>query len=758
MKRYLSLVLSKRYIKSIWMLLLPVVVMLYANHEASAQKMRFKDVYPLVENRMYNEAVPKLRDFLIYEPSHPSANLQLGLIYEMRYTSYDILTKNTLAVKNALQAQKYLYNANTLVDEREVRRNSDFYSNFSKPNPKSGRPMVEYVDVREKINRSVAEVDTFLVYASDIYAHFTTASSFYERARQHFLTINNTFATLKEIYLKYDADLENSIKDMEMSYDSAIFHFEAYKELTGKYPIKYNQSIVVKPITLYRLDGLVAESTFLDPTVYVWDFSAWGKDLRRVVANEILSLRNQITENHQRLKKQIATLDQALSDTTVVLASSSLDRDVLLKLRRYDVNALVTPILNYQLARQELLFAEASYKRREVEQISTQVQSNFAASMLLKLGEADSLLGTIQNLNTADNQKKYGDFIQRQYGSLTGLEQFVEKEKKSIQVDKVMRATDLREAIIKSLEVIQVGGTINFRKMNIPLLSSRITMDSLQAGQTVTLFMEETPDGSFYLAGMHRNAGGAQLVEAFVAKLDTKKKIRWVNSFNIPIEDSKPNSHVRVVGMQSTAEGVAFILHAVHAEFQEARNLLVVLDENGKEISKRMLQNRLAPRVFQYLERNNSYIIGFKGEEFDGNVYANELLMVEMMDADLEVIWTYRSELAGTLDAIIPQAESFVLTGNFSMIKDENNQVKTLPASRTNAYAIRISPEGRELGRRLFSTERSFYISHSERTGQVFNLIGFQGLYANRTLLGREDDALIHIVFDKDLNVLYQLL
>ena len=74
-----------------------------------AQELKYKDIYPLVESRNFSDAVPRLREFLLQEPDHPSANLQLALIYKRRYQSYDPIMQHRPAMKNA-ENSKFTFN------------------------------------------------------------------------------------------------------------------------------------------------------------------------------------------------------------------------------------------------------------------------------------------------------------------------------------------------------------------------------------------------------------------------------------------------------------------------------------------------------------------------------------------------------------------------------------------------------------------------------------------------------------------------
>ena len=131
--------------KLLYMVLLLVIA---TACDLAAQDLKYKDIYPLIESRNFSDAVPRVREFLLQEPDHPSANFQLAIIYERRYQGYDPITQYRPAMKNAENAKLLFLKAQMLIDEREIKRNGKkYYTNFAKLDNR-GKLTVEYQDVK----------------------------------------------------------------------------------------------------------------------------------------------------------------------------------------------------------------------------------------------------------------------------------------------------------------------------------------------------------------------------------------------------------------------------------------------------------------------------------------------------------------------------------------------------------------------------------------------------------------------------------
>ena len=109
----------KKYILTISLLL-----WIASGMYVKAQRLDYKDIYPLIEARNFRDAVPRLREFLLVEMDHPSANFQLALIYEERMLSYHPILQYRPAMKNAESAKMYFIKSYALIDEKEIKKNA----------------------------------------------------------------------------------------------------------------------------------------------------------------------------------------------------------------------------------------------------------------------------------------------------------------------------------------------------------------------------------------------------------------------------------------------------------------------------------------------------------------------------------------------------------------------------------------------------------------------------------------------------------
>lgn len=104
------------------------------------QKLKFKNIYPLVVDKDYASAEPMLERFLELEPEHPAANLNMMIVAD------EYLKDGDLVIKYAELSTK-------LVTEKDIKKNMDFYKYYERRDMRSGDYTVKLSDIQLDIER-----------------------------------------------------------------------------------------------------------------------------------------------------------------------------------------------------------------------------------------------------------------------------------------------------------------------------------------------------------------------------------------------------------------------------------------------------------------------------------------------------------------------------------------------------------------------------------------------------------------------------
>lgn len=130
-----------------------------ATHLAFSQKkIKYKDIFPLLEKKQYETAEPLLKKYLENEKDNPNAVLYMGIIQMEKY--FKIQGTDPQGAKTAKDdAIRWLTQAKQDVNEWEVSKNEDYYSYYKRRNVRTGRVEVNASDVAHDIESRLKKLN-----------------------------------------------------------------------------------------------------------------------------------------------------------------------------------------------------------------------------------------------------------------------------------------------------------------------------------------------------------------------------------------------------------------------------------------------------------------------------------------------------------------------------------------------------------------------------------------------------------------------
>lgn len=131
------------------------LLVLLLNPAAYAQKIKYKDIFSLLEQKQYEAAEPLLKQYLEKDQNNPSAYLYMGIILmDKYYQTYD--PKAAKPIKDG--AVNFLRQAKLRLDEREVSKNEKYYASYRRRNVRSGDMEVRLSDIVYDIDNRISKL------------------------------------------------------------------------------------------------------------------------------------------------------------------------------------------------------------------------------------------------------------------------------------------------------------------------------------------------------------------------------------------------------------------------------------------------------------------------------------------------------------------------------------------------------------------------------------------------------------------------
>ncbi len=707
-----------------------LLLLLSISFWASAQRLKFKELFPLLQGMSNEHAKYSLKEYLIEDLDHPNANFRLALLYEKNYRETDPLTDYRYAMANAEQAKIRYIKAKQLVDEREVDRNNEYYFPIFRTFDSKGKPNVPFINVSTKISKGYDSTSQFLEKMEPIYQDFTKSVNYYDQAVKIFADINSRYMSPEDLYLLHDAKLDERFTELKKNYDSSLFHLDRYLKRTTEYPIKnHKQKYTIHPLSTYRLDGLVTRLNFLTSNIDLWGYGPWVDQVRKIVSTQVADLRTKIITANTKLDESLTAISK--SAVGQVPQPIKLDKQLVFNLNNLDRQSAILELLEYKTFKQDW---EILYQSQTLDSVPSDRNSEIFSNLIYANRRADTLIHLLKNLITPLDFEKHKEFVSRSFGSKAALDTYVDTEQKTIASSFEEYQSQLMGSILgteKSRELVALKENfIKAGKWNIPLTIKRDSLEKIDQGILMTQFKKKNPDGSVYISGLYKPDKKKNNIVTYLHHLNPDGKVSWSRDISVPIDSLVAgDAHTSAVAMTTTSEGCALLVRSVHLTRGDVKNTFIYLNEKGEEKIRKKMKETAYPRLLIYSEKTNSFVVTLKGQEQKQNYASAEDITLVNINALGDMTWKRDIQLTGTVVDMTSLIDSYILTGNFMIMRDQTGkEVRTkVAAFECSPYLIKIGERGEVLVTNPISTPYSVYLSRIVKVNDnSINLLGYK--------------------------------
>ncbi len=684
-----------------------VIVLSFQFVSAHAQRLRYKDIYQVITSGDNVLAYSLLFEYQKTNPTFANTYFQLGLI-----SYYNIKQADPLLEYKKIKyfhynvhlfwelAEKYIRD-----DNSEVTRNRKFFLNV----PELAQiKKIKAEDVLTFINKRMAEIDEYVKEVDKIYGLFYKMVGNYTDCVDYYRRIIGDYKKLKDLYLAPETEIFPRMDTLKNLFDSTMNMYQLYRAALESYPLKkYNQHLVLRPLTLYRLDG-VTNTDFLSDTMLFWDYGKWVRETRNVIATQILRLRSKIELHYNKLK----ALERKLLDAKKYSDDYSgymLPTKVIYLIEKYDINSVVSNILKYEKTKTDFL-AYRLHKFNDTTDSATKLIVRAAAYEQEKdfVHRLDSLLEMISSQDNEANIHKYKDFFSRHFPS--GLQPFVKQE--SHRLDTLLKSDfeHFKYFVFRDIVNYAFDSTVAFYHGD----TIRLYVSAGHLAKYVTMDIGRDPLNNIFVAGVTQQRGTWKV---FVAKVG-KNNVSWVKT--IPIETGYM---VPMVKVYPYTDGVVVDINEQTAG-GNGKNIFYRFDQVGNKGFTVQSDVKFVPRFIFYDDINGYLVAAYKGLDRE-LTYSPDSLVIEKWDiGQKHRVWKYSFAHTGDFVNVIRFDSVYYGFVNYKSIGIPGGEKYTSTASRPGV--VRITESGQVLGFEPLLEGRKFYLLHALKlTSKKIDLLGF---------------------------------
>lgn len=720
-------------------------------HESlEAQKrVKYENLLPGILHSEAAVGVANLKNLLKEEPENPSMYLQLGLIYYKRFDESDPITGYKKAMANIILAKNAFDSCERLITEKDVKKNKEEYINFAIYDEK-GKFTVSLDSIQKEILEARQQMEAFETHMPDIYNDFTSSYTHYSKANRIFTDIISDHSSIKDLYLLYNDKMSQSFDEITTLYNKSLEHFKSYKERTNTYNIGYDQTLKIDSISIYKLDGLAVEINFLEQQkIAIWNYAKWVKDSRAYISQNISALRKMMVENEKIISSKIKNVEQDVLNGHI--EPVQIEKEFLFTLRKYDLNSVVEPLFLYNEKKHELLIQEQLNEvAEETMKISPERQLSHYGYLLSAIKKSDTLLLHLETRNTNFSYLKYKAFLDQYYSGVSGLNLTISNERSINKNQFNNYLSNIREILQDKYAPDSLQEVVKYRRIEIPNYVSLPNLDSLEVKQRVTVQKITNLDGSAYLGGLYLDEK-SNLITSYICRVEPNKSVSWYKDFNLQMDSIKADSHSVLAAMVSGQAGCTFIVNGTHMDSGAKMNTLFTYSEEGKQLMVRNLDIDDFPRVLEFEEQTNTFLIGFNGQELikDKNQPSQVVLANYNVIGDL--LWKYSKEVAGDLVGVVSLEDGYLINGNYSSFQDNEGKFSKVKDG-FSSFLIKVNNSGQWSKERLLTANTPYHTTHLLKSGDhSIHILGSRNL--NQENYETQTDQLVHFIVNLDLDL-----
>ncbi|MEM7107876.1 MAG: hypothetical protein AAF519_06595 [Bacteroidota bacterium] len=408
-----------------WFLVLVFTTMGSVN----AQKIKYKELYPLLDSRQYDLAIPLLKKFLKDSKTlnHPNGNFQLAMYYEKMTLEQDILKSADVMALYADSAVAAYQKTLTVLTEKEVtKRNPAYYEVYQRRDVRTGKVGIKFSDIQYDIEKKVDALTSRKVAANNINVALANSYSAYKISQRLYAELRKKYPDTRRLYLQADEKVLHILDTMAKQVDLATVDAGKMKEELGKVEqAGYDPKIVLRPIETYENDGLDTANYYADEIVF-WAYDDWVKVVTETINNQVRPLMSDLINYDSELAKlKQNTLKDSVSMVGQITDMTSLEE----QLKVFDPNPLPIKIFDVKISELQYLgklvehddYADSSDLVYTVDILDKKVKA---------LSTYDSLLNVLSSFPYREEALNYRPYLTEVFGDLETFEAYIEENKK----------------------------------------------------------------------------------------------------------------------------------------------------------------------------------------------------------------------------------------------------------------------------------------------------------------------------------------
>ncbi len=425
---------------------------------AYGQKVKYKDIFSLLNTKRYEEAEPFLKRYLKETADNPNAYLYMGIIYQEKSAKDDVLKQTKRALTNMDSAIFFYDKAYKSITEKELKRNDEFYQAYNRRDLRTGEFGVKLSDIQFDLEKKMEGLRERIDRVKMVKHYFSLADTLYKRCNAAFASIKKEYPDEQSLYLRADENLLKKLNALAVRFDSCAKTFENYRSSSttiGR--TGYDQALSLNDINNYATDGTSPANFFLDD-VEVWNYRKFADVVKVAVEKDIFPMRDMLVTYDVEINK----LREKLNTDSVSVKNELtklIDKLLLEKLKKYDKDPLPMDVFTLKVSDLEYRSTLLEHKPHR-DSADIHYRRKLLQEELQYLTKLDSIASKMMGEDIDHEAEDYAHFITSAYSNTVVLKSYIKALKEYAEREKRKKASESLEIENALRWIIAAGDSI----------------------------------------------------------------------------------------------------------------------------------------------------------------------------------------------------------------------------------------------------------------------------------------------------------
>jgi hypothetical protein len=403
--------------------------------EVAAQKLKYKDIFGLLSTKQYDQAEPFLKKYLRENDDNPNAFLNMGIIYHEKSSKLDILKQKALVFKNIDSALFFYDRARRTIDEREIKKNSEYYQSYNRRDLRTGEFGVKISDIQFDLDKRMEGLRERRDRIKMTHYYFSFADSLYKKCNSLYRSIQHSYQSINELYLRSSDSTLTKLNALAVRFDSTLKVAENYvASVQNVGGIDDKCSLMLDEIHDLKKDGIELSDMY-QRDLHLWDYKKFAVHAKEIIEGEIIPLREhllsfdaELNKLAIKLKSDSASVKSELTKLTEKLLSA--------QLKKYDEDPLPLNVFRIKMA--DLEYQSTLIENKLLRDSSdVHLQLMLSSAEMKNLNVLDSLSQKLLSSDLETSVADFDHFVTNAYGSPVVLKTFIKGVKESAEREKI---------------------------------------------------------------------------------------------------------------------------------------------------------------------------------------------------------------------------------------------------------------------------------------------------------------------------------